>query len=152
MIIMLDFDGVLHPEPATVEQLFCSLPILHAVLFERPAARVVVTSDWRLMHSAEQLSEMLFGGIPELQNRFAGVTPIFPEYRFEYRGREREIEAWLLANGMTEWIAIDDVAGNYAHGSRRVFLTDYRTGLVSQDVDRLLDRIPLIGVASDGHV
>lgn len=142
MIIMLDFDGVLHPEPATADSFFCSLPILHAVLLARPAACVVVTSDWRLKHSAEQLNEMLFGGFPELRNRFAGVTPIFPEYRFEYRGREHEIESWLQTNGMTEWIAVDDVAGNYTHGSRRVFLTDYRTGLVSQDIDRLLKHIP----------
>ena len=142
MVLFLDFDGVLHPEPATAELLFCSLPILYAVLVARPAARVVVTSDWRLKHSAEQLSEMLFRGRPELRDRFAGVTPIFPEYRFEYRGREREIEEWLQINGMTEWIAIDDVAGNFTHGSRRVFLTDYRTGLVSQDIDRLLKRIP----------
>lgn len=142
MVLFLDFDGVLHPEPATAEILFCSLPILYAVLVARPAARVVVTSDWRLKHSAEQLSEMLFRGRPEFRDRFAGVTPIFPEYRFEYRGREREIEAWLQINGMTEWIAIDDVAGNFTHGSRRVFLTDYRTGLVSQDIDRLLKRIP----------
>lgn len=142
MVLFLDFDGVLHPEPATAEQLFCSLPILYAVLFKRPAARVVVTSDWRLKHSAEQLSEMLFRGRPEFRDRFAGVTPEIPEYRYEYRGREREVEAWLQANGITEWIAIDDVAGNYAHGSRRVFLTDYRTGLVSQDIDRILKLIP----------
>lgn len=143
MIIMLDFDGVLHPQPATAEQLFRSLPILHAVLLARPAARVVVTSDWRLVHSAETLSEMLFGGLPDLRNRFAGVTPIFPEYRYEYRGREREVEAWLQSNGVTEWIALDDVAGNYAHGSPRVVLTDYRTGLVSQDMARILESIPL---------
>lgn len=139
---MLDFDGVLHPEPATAEQLFCSLPILHAVLLARPAARVVVTSDWRLVHSVETLSEMLFGGLPKLRKRFAGVTPIFPEYRYEYRGREREVEAWLQTNGAIEWIALEDVAGNYAHGSSRVVLTDYRTGLVRQDVVRILDRIP----------
>ena len=142
MIIMLDFDGVLHPEPATVEQLFCSLPILHEVLLARPAARVVITSDWRLKHSAEQLSGMLFSGLPELRNRFVGVTPIFPEYQFEYRGREREVEAWLQSHGTTEWIALDDVAGNYTHGSPRVVLTNYRTGLVREDIDRMLERIP----------
>ncbi|WP_153133193.1 HAD domain-containing protein [Dechloromonas hortensis] len=142
MIIMLDFDGVLHPEPATAEQLFCSLPILHAILLARPAARLVVTSDWRLKHSAEQLSEMLFRGRPEFRDRFAGVTPEIPEYRYEYRGREREVEAWLQANGMTDWIAVDDVASNYTHGSPRVVLIDYRTGLVSQDIDRILELIP----------
>lgn len=84
---------------------------------------------------------MLFGGLTELRDRFAGVTPIFTEYRYEYRGREREVEAWLQSNGVTEWIALDDVAGNYTHGSPRVVLTDYRTGLVSEDVDRILERI-----------
>lgn len=142
MIIMLDFDGVLHPEPATAEQAFCSLPHLHTILLARPDARVVVTSDWRLKHSVAQLSELLFGGIPSLRGRFAGVTPEVPEYRYEYRAREREVEAWLQANGMPEWIAVDDVAGHYTHGSPKVVLIDYRTGLVSQDVDRILELIP----------
>lgn len=44
---------------------------------------------------------------------------------------------------MTEWIALDDVAGNYAYGSPNVVLTDYRTGLVSQDMARILERIPM---------
>ncbi len=142
MFIMLDFDGVLHPEPATVDQVFCSLPHLHTVLLARPAARVVVTSDWRLKNSVEQLSDLLFGGFPQLRGRFAGVTPEIPECRYEYRGREREVEAWLQANGMPKWIAIDDVAGNYRYGSPRVVLIDYRTGLVSQDIDRILELIP----------
>lgn len=142
MIIMLDFDGVLHPEPASVKQLFCSLPILHEILLARPTSRVVVTSDWRLTHSSEQLSEMLFGGFPELRSRFAGVTPVIPEYLFEYRGREREVEAWLQTHGATDWIAVDDVAGNYTYGSSRVVLANYQTGLVSEDIDRILERIP----------
>ena len=143
MIIMLDFDGVLHPEPATAEQAFCSLPHLHSILLARPAARVVVTSDWRLKHSAEQLSDFLFSVFPSLRDRFAGVTPEVPESRYEYRGREREVEAWLQANGMPEWIAVDDVASHYTHGSPKVVLIDYRTGLVSRDVDRILELIPI---------
>ncbi|WP_434514331.1 HAD domain-containing protein [Dechloromonas sp. ARDL1] len=142
MIIMLDFDGVLHPEPATVEQLFCSLPILHEILLARPAARVVVTSDWRLTHSVAQLREKLFGGFPELRSRIVGVTPTFPVHRFEYRGREREVEAWMRMHGETDWIALDDVAGNYTYGSSRVVLTSYRTGLISEDIERVLERIP----------
>ncbi len=143
MIIMLDFDGVLHPEPATAEQAFRSLPHLYSVLLARPAARVVVTSEWRKKHSEEQLKDLLFGRFPSLMDRFAGVTPIIPECQFEYRGREREVEAWLQTNGKANWIGVDDVAGLYTHGSPRVVLIDYRTGLVSQDVARILERIPL---------
>jgi hypothetical protein len=86
---------------------------------------------------------MLSAGAPDLRRRVIGMTPALPDCRHEYRGREREVEAWLAANGGPNWIALDDVAGNYMYGSERVYLTDYRTGLIAADVPKILSRVPL---------
>lgn len=142
-ILMLDIDGVLHPEPVQAVDVLCSLPLLHDILKARPKMRVVVTSDWRLRHSLEELSAMLSAGAPGLRRRVVGMTPELPDCRHEYQGREREVMAWITANGGPEWIALDDVAGNYAYGSKQVYLTDYRTGLIPADVPKILARLPV---------
>lgn len=140
---MLDFDGVLHPEPAREDQLFVALPVLHRLLLARPATKVVVTSDWRLRYTVDELTSLLFEDASSLRSRFLGITPSLLELRYEYRGREREVEQWLKENGMPEWLALDDVAGNYSYGSKRLYLTDYRTGLALSDLHRILERIPV---------
>lgn len=142
-VLMLDIDGVLHPEPVQAVDVFCGLPLLHEILKARPKLNVVITSDWRLRHTLDELSAMLSAGVPGLRRRVIGLTPALPDCRHEYRGREREVEAWLAANGGPEWLAVDDVAGNYMYGSERVYLTDYRTGLTSADVPKILARVPV---------
>lgn len=142
MIVMLDFDGVLHPETVHSAEAFRALPLLHEILRARSSARVVVTSDWRLRHTNDELIGFLFGNVHELRDRFAGVTPSLSSCRWEYRGREQEVLAWLKANNSPDWLALDDVAGNYAFGSPNLYLTDYRTGLTQSDLPRILARIP----------
>lgn len=142
-VLMLDIDGVLHPEPVQAVDVFCALPLLHEILKARPKLNVVITSDWRLRHTLEDLSAILSAGAPGLRRRVIGVTPELADCRHEYRGREREVEAWIAANGGPNWIALDDVAGNYTAGSERVYLMDYRTGLVAEDVPKILARVPL---------
>lgn len=139
MILMLDIDGVLHPEPVAEKQFFCQLPILHQLLLALPEMQVVVTSDWRLRYSADELRNFLFHDALTLQKRFLGVTPSLPALRYEYRGREREVEMWLDKFGAQPWLAVDDVAGNYAYGSKNFYLTNYQTGIVEEDIKNIFD-------------
>ena len=45
MILFLDFDGVLHPEPCYDKQsFFCCLPRLENVLRDFPKVRVVISN------------------------------------------------------------------------------------------------------------
>lgn len=125
------------------EEAFRALPLLHEILLTRPSARGVVTSDWRLRHTNEELVELLFGNVNELRNRFPGVTPVLPDCRWAYRGREQEVLAWLKANDSPAWLALGDVFGNYAFGSPNLYLTDYRTGLTQLDLPAILTRIPV---------
>ncbi|MFZ3000646.1 MAG: HAD domain-containing protein [Undibacterium umbellatum] len=48
MILFLDFDGVLHPEPCYDKtQLFSCLPRLEAILRDFPTVQIVISSTWR---------------------------------------------------------------------------------------------------------
>lgn len=145
MIIFLDIDGVLHPEPATAEQAFCRRHLLWEILSARARLQIVISSDWREHHPLPELINLITsGGDPRLSQRFIGTTPVLPGVKHEYRGRERECTQWLAESGFTDcqWLAIDDVAGNFSYGSPRLVLTDYRVGLTSQDVEFVLSKLP----------
>lgn len=144
MIIFLDIDGVLHPEPAAVEQAFCRRHLLWKLLNARPAVQIVISSVWREQHSLDALTGLILAnGDAGLKYRFVGTTPVLPGVKHEYRGRELECLAWLDTNAScSPWLAIDDVAGNFMHGSTHIMLTDYRVGLTAQNIENLLSRIP----------
>lgn len=112
MILFLDFDGVLHPEPCyDADQLFCRLPLLENLLREFPNVSIVVSSTWRDTHTVEEL-RALFSA--DIGRRLIGVTPSWRELPelVETIGFQRhaEIEAWLRQAGTPweKWVAIDD--------------------------------------------
>lgn len=145
MIVFLDIDGVLHPDPATAEQAFCQRHLLWELLKARTAVQVVISSDWRLHHSLDELADFILAGSDgQLKRRFIGTTPALPSAKHEYRGRERECLQWLAESSFVghSWFALDDVAGNFTYGSPHVLLTDYRIGITSSDINLLLSKIP----------
>lgn len=112
MIIFLDFDGVLHPEPCyDQDDLFCYLPRLENVLIEFPQVNVVVSSTWRDTRSLDTLRGFFS---VEIRDRIIGTTPKWREHieLFDVLGyqRQTEIEAWLRGSGepWLPWVAIDD--------------------------------------------
>jgi hypothetical protein len=157
MILFLDIDGVLHPEPATAEQAFCCRHLLWEILLSQPVLQVVIASDWRINHSLDYLIEQITEGSPvDLKHRFVGVTPFLPEAKHVYRGRERECMAWLAQHNteLAPWFALDDVAGNFTFGISQLHLVDYRTGLTEADVSKILteDSFEVSEDCLTGHV
>lgn len=144
MLVFLDIDGVLHPDPAPFEQAFSQRRLLWELLKARPAVEVVISSDWRIHHSLDELAALILAGSDnQLKCRFIGVTPALPSAKHEYRGRERECLQWLVESNALgrAWLAIDDVAGNFTYGSPNLLLTDYRVGITSSDINFLLSKI-----------
>ncbi len=141
MKLFLDIDGVLHSEPAFFAKAFCRRGILIDLLDARPHLEVVISSDWRLTQSLDEIAMQIVVDRLDLRPRFIGITPYLEHCQHEYRGREQECLAWLEAAGASNvrWLAIDDVAGNFTYGSKQVFLTDYRTGLTQNDLGKLLE-------------
>lgn len=144
MIIFLDIDGVLHPDPATAEQAFCRRLLLIDLLSARPELQVVISSDWRLRISLPELTDLILSGeAASLKQRFIGVTPALPGARYEYEGRQQECLQWLRDHAAANhsWLAVDDVAGHFTYGSPHLVLTDHRTGLIAKDIDAVLSRL-----------
>jgi hypothetical protein len=144
MILFLDIDGVLHPDPAKAVDAFCRRYLLWKMLVARPQLRVVISSDWRLHHPLPELAAWITkGGGEALAPRIVGVTPVLQGTRHGYRGREKECLVWLEENASESWLALDDVASNFTFGTSHLCLIDYRTGLIEADVETLLARVPL---------
>lgn len=112
MILFLDFDGVLHPEPCfDSTKFFCFLPRLEDVLHEFSNVKVVVSSTWRDSRSLHELRGFFSEAI---RHRVIGTTPHWRDCveLLETIGFQRqvEIEAWLRNSPepWESWIAIDD--------------------------------------------
>ena len=141
VILFLDFDGVLHPDPCFDEQrLFERAPMLQPVLEEFAEICVVLSTSWRTQYELSHLVALL----PSfLQSRTIGVTPLFSAIRAEpglapFR-REAECVAWLAAHDHRHqpWIAIDDRASMFTPYCERLICCDSSIGLTEAIVTRL---------------
>ncbi len=134
--IFMDFDGVTHPW-GEVED-FRSLPLIEAVVRAHPKARIVISSDWRMLFS---LSKLVSRFSEDIRPRIAGTTPhMIPKKGIELHGlREREAMLWLGQHhpdpATAAWCALDDAPGNWVTRSRLV-LTDFKRGFTEEDAMR----------------
>jgi hypothetical protein len=112
VILFLDFDGVLHPDPCyDRRRLFEHGPRLAEVLSGFPDVRLVLSTQWRLVYPLEQL----LAHLPQpVRDRVIGCTPPFnqievPAALLPYP-RQAECAYWLAQNGGPEqpWVAVDD--------------------------------------------
>ena len=132
MIVFLDIDGVLHPEPCYDKaQFFIFLPRLERVLREFPQVQIVISSTWRHNRTLEQLREIFS---PDIAVRVVDVTPrwsTLPDL-MESIGYQRhvEIEGWIRRTGepWQPWVAIDDKPYLYKPFLKNLIKTDSLTG------------------------
>lgn len=123
-LLFLDFDGVLHPPDAihhnehesggtriAGDRLFRHAPRLYALLEDHPDVAVVVSSDWRLSQSLEELKVRL----GELGGRVIGTTSYtalsgMAEYSLKVTGLTRYWQCERLAShfGIDDWRLLDD--------------------------------------------
>lgn len=162
-VVMLDFDGVLHPEGANPGDYFCFLPNVVEV-FEAidPQGRVpvVISSKWRDQHPLRELRDHF----PDaFARRIVGVTPdlapkapAWQQYVAWERGdthigsppalRQRECETWVSRHAPgAAWLAIDDTPGGFEPGCRNLFLVPpahdgFGAGLHSGLLDEFMAR------------
>lgn len=113
MILFLDIDGVLHPDPPQPDQRLRSLPRLVEILRDHPQVEVVISSLWREHLSLDQLRDLFPA---DLRERIIDVTPIAERIDgWLPARREGEILDWLEASGRDDepWLAIDDQAWQF---------------------------------------
>lgn len=143
MIIFLDFDGVLHPEPCSrPELLLCELPRVERVLRDFPQAQVVVSSTWRDTRTLGEL-QSLFS--PDVALQVIGVTPPWRDLEdivYNYQ-RQAEVEAWLRKN-RSPWdrfAVLDDRAWLFSPFYAPLLKCDPATGMDDQVEQQLRDRL-----------
>jgi hypothetical protein len=137
IILFLDFDGVLHPDPPTNElPLFCRAGLLQQFLLKHLTVKVVVSSTWRSTRTLQQLK----GLFPDWSQRIIGVTSEVAETNY---ARQFECEVWMRenANPWTPWVSLDDRPWNFRPFERRLVLVERRTGLTQHDLARLSELV-----------
>ncbi len=141
MILFLDFDGVLHPDPCFDEaRLFERAPSLAEVLDRYPEVSIVLSTSWRTQCTLNELNERL----PQaLRERVIDVTPPFafgdaPSPLVPYR-RHAECMQWLRASGDEQrpWLALDDRPTLFAPYCEQLIVCDPQHGIVETTLTRL---------------
>lgn len=131
--VFMDFDGVTHPWGG-VEDFRC-LPLIEDVLRRHEEARIIISSDWRVLFAMPKLVARFS---PDLRDRVIGGSPhLVPKNGMELRGlREKEAMLWLAQHvsdvDAALWCAIDDAPGNWLTRPRLI-LTDFKTGFTEED-------------------
>jgi hypothetical protein len=140
LIVFLDFDGVLHPDPCRDDQLFEHAPRLSRALEEFPEASVVLSTSWRTFLNFEQLTVPLETA---LRRRVIGVTPRFADFPaprplVPYR-RHAECIQWLAENGMQDspWLALDDRPSWFEPYCEHLVACDALVGFTDEAAARL---------------
>ncbi len=102
MILFLDIDGVLHPDPAPTRHYFCRLPLLEEILMDFDKVQIVISSVWRLdwAEESEQIKGMREHFSLALKNRIVGATP-------DHRRTPSSCAPAGLADYLREWECMD---------------------------------------------
>jgi hypothetical protein len=143
MILFLDFDGVLHPDPCPPDRLF-----EHATVLARTLApfrlQVVLSTSWRSVHPLADLKARLpaalaarvVGTTPNFSAISAGAGPLHPY------PRQAECMAWLQQHAPGRaWHALDDRAEWFAPYCEHLTVCDARTGVTAQTLAHLVSAV-----------
>lgn len=149
MLIFLDFDGVLHPQPCPSASSFSRKNLLWEIMRSCSNAQVVFSTSWKVFHPFDELLGFVTtGGGEDLSSRFIGNTPNIKVNTF-YGQRDLEIKCWLTANNnyAGDWIAIDDTPELFFHETEEItelpslYVVDGKKGLTAKDVANLTARL-----------
>lgn len=132
MILFLDIDGVLHPEPALSRHAFCRLPLVEEILMDFPQVEIVISSVWRLDWKEESVQ---IAGMKEhfslaLRDRVVGVTP-------DHRQTPVSQAPEGLAGYLREWECLDWIRTHRPPGTPYLILDD-RAWLFRPDNSHLM--------------
>jgi hypothetical protein len=118
VIVFLDFDGVLHPDPCSDRaRLFEHAPRLAQSLAEFAEVGLVLSTAWRTVKPFDELLELLPA---DLRERIVDITPRFGDFEAHARlspyRRQAECVQWLHQNRLQDeaWLALDDRPDGFA--------------------------------------
>uniref|UniRef100_UPI000D3D2AF5 HAD domain-containing protein n=1 Tax=unclassified Variovorax TaxID=663243 RepID=UPI000D3D2AF5 len=148
-LLFLDVDGVLHPvetDYSFSSRFFSHLPLLEELLREFRSVDVVISSDWRVAESVEQLQRYFS---EDIRHGIIGATPQLDLNAAVQHQRRLEIQAWLKGNDRddAEWVALDDWPESFEAGFARLVLTDPKRAFDQDSCQEL--RAHFLGFTTD---
>jgi len=156
LILFLDYDGVLHPDPCTdATRLFENAPRLARVLEGFPGVGIVLSTSWRTVRSERELLDPLPAIVRE---RVLGATPRCSDFTpspalLPYR-RHAECLQWLEEHGMAAcpWWALDDRVEWFQPYCENLIACNPRIGLDDRVAARLHSVLTLARARVGGDV
>jgi hypothetical protein len=141
VILFLDYDGVLHPDPCyDTRRLFEHAPRLAAVIAPFPEVCVVLSTSWRTARAMDAVLAPLPAGLRE---RVIGATPFAsafspPPHLLPYR-RHAECVQWMIENRQADrdWIALDDRTSWFSPACEYLIACDSQAGFNDEAAGRL---------------
>jgi hypothetical protein len=130
-VLMLDFDGVLHPTLADPNAQFRLAPMLADAI--RPyQCQIVISSSWRFHVSSQELLTRL----PEtIAARVIGTTG---EAYVGKHARYVEITRWVAQQGGCQWRALDDSHFEFPTPCPQLICCPGGTGVGQAQIDLLV--------------
>jgi HAD domain in Swiss Army Knife RNA repair proteins len=118
MVLMLDFDGVLHPAQSGT---LLYLPMLESWLRKHGRIDVVISSNWKDRDSFSDLAALFS---EDLRERVIGTTPTLQDAY-----REEEVLALVARYDIRSWVALDDRPEGFPTTANRLIATEYFDGI-----------------------
>ena len=128
--LMVDFDGVLHPTSADIDQFFCNAASLASTIAGYDC-EIVISSSWRHHYSFQDMLEFFPAS---LGKSVVGTTG--PPYIGKWP-RYQEILNYCQANGVSDWRALDDALLEFPSPCKELILCDPNTGLAARQLTAL---------------
>jgi hypothetical protein len=130
-VLMLDFDGVLHPAQSGS---LVHLRTLESWLREHPMVDVVISSNWRDTHTLDGL--LAYFSV-DIRPRIIGTTP-----SLQGACREDEILTLVHEYRIDRWAALDDREQEFPRtAATHLVATEYLDGLTEKNLMELTARI-----------
>ena len=128
-VLFLDFDGVLHPT-SHGSVLFSQMNLLEDAVGNE-SCQIVISSSWRFHTDFAKLRGQFSR---DLQERILGVTgePYIGSY-----ARFHEINAYVQAQGIDDWRALDDAFWEFPKGCDQLIRCNPNTGMSFVEVNLL---------------
>lgn len=141
-VLMLDFDGVLHPSQSGT---MIRLPMLESTLRDFPGVDIVISSSWRLTCSLKALTAFFS---QDIQPRIIGITPGDGTGR-----RGDEIAEFVSTYKIEKWIALDDCPQEFSATEQANLVQTYTiTGITEEVIKEFRLRLSALGVTKQLRV
>ena len=129
-LLLLDFDGVLHPTIVAKGQIFNRMSLLEEAL-RSSSIQIVVSSSWRLYESWGYIEKVFPLSLRGLLRGPTGEPFSGPMARWN------EIRSYVSEHGVLDWMALDDAETQFPKHCPNLILCDGKFGLQSDQVRRL---------------